>query len=177
MQDDKKQRVRKSIDKETDERIKHLLSNDLLFSHMPPMERIQPKPPKYPVPACAYWYLHVNTAWLSTNNQPTCLSQDLRTTRKKRWKGSDEILALPTHMGQKDQTDNSQSLDYKAIEKKNRWDCYTNFTNVKLYILVPEEVSLCLGKRITCFAHGLSRAIFVTYPKVLHRNAIFVYWF
>ena len=119
MQDDKKQRIRKIIDRETEERMKHLLSNDLLFSHMPTLERIKPKPQ-------STQYLTTNISmflkcdYQLRNNQPACFSQDLRTIRKQRWKSSEEILALPTDIGQKDQTDNSQSLDYKAFEKKNR---------------------------------------------------------
>ena len=105
--DEKKQRLRKIIEKKAEEKIQKELTNHPLFAHMPPLERIKPKP----------------DSPLTTNQ-----SQNSRTIKKQRWKSCQEIIAQPSSSndGQKDQADfgitrNSQSSDFKAtIEKKNR---------------------------------------------------------
>jgi hypothetical protein len=108
--DDKKQRLRKIIDKKAEEKIQKELSNPPLLPRMPPLERIKPKPPGPDSPL--------------TKNQ----SQNSRTIKKQRWKSSQEIIAQPSSSndGQKDQADfgitrNAQSSYFMAtIEKKNR---------------------------------------------------------
>ena len=145
--DEKKQRLRKIIDKKPEEEIQHDLSNPQLFACMPPLERINPKPP-----GTLYLPTDISICPKSdsplTNNQ----SQNLRTIKKQRWKSSQEIIAPPCssydgqkeltdigitrnyqssdhkandYDGQKEQTDigitrNDQSSDHKAIDKKNR---------------------------------------------------------
>ena len=104
--DDKKQRRRQIIDKKTGERFRDDLSNPHLFACMPPLERIQPT---------GISRFTKSDSQL-TNNQSACFSQHLRTIGKQRWKSSQEILALPSYDGHKDQTDigitrNSQSDD------------------------------------------------------------------
>ena len=120
--DEKRQRLRKIIDKKTGERFQDELSNPDLFARMPPLERIQSSALYPPTDSCRF----ARSDYPPANNQSACFSQNLRTIRKQRWKSSQEILALPSHDGYKVQTEigitrNSQSLDYETnIEKKNR---------------------------------------------------------
>jgi hypothetical protein len=110
--DDKRQRLRKIIDKKTGERFQDALSNPHLFARMPPLERIKPSTPYLPTDSCRF----ATSDYPPANDQSACFSQHLRTIRKQRWKSSQEIPTLPSYDGHKDQTDigitrNAQSDD------------------------------------------------------------------
>jgi hypothetical protein len=99
--DEKKQRLRKIIDKKTEERFQDEISNPHLFARMPPLERIKPSTPYLPTNNGRF----ARSDYPPANNQSAYFSQHLRTIRKQRWKSSQEILALPSYDGNKDQTD------------------------------------------------------------------------
>ena len=151
---DKKQRFRKLIHKNREERRKHDLSNHHLFDKMPPLERIKPQQPdvlKFSNNICNFPNNNLNSDYKDCpslmNNKSHFFLQNEKTMSNNHRASSQDKLALTSHignLGQKDQPeivkDRNQNMFKRNMCTNNiqEWKNFTQNQNAFLRYFSPK---------------------------------------